>query len=168
MNRSGSAIHIALASRLSRRISLVAFVLMVPLAGLLIGWLNVPGAWYAALNKPPFNPPAWVFLPVWTVLYVLVGVAGFRSFSRQSRGVSMMLWTAQMALNFAWSPLFFSFHRIGIALAVIIAMFSTILAFMCCQWKLDRTAALLFVPYAAWVGFATVLNTSLLLLNSTL
>ena len=146
-------------SRRGNWLRLAAFVVLVPGAGLLIGLLNIPGEWYAALNKPPFNPPDWLFGPVWTVLFVLIGVAGF------PRGTAMMLWTFQMALNFAWSPLFFSLHRIGLALAVIVALFSTILAFVWRQWQADRAAALLFVPYAAWVGFAAILNISLFLLN---
>ena len=102
---------------------------------------------------------------MWTILFVLIGVAGFRTFSRQPRGTAMMLWALQMALNFTWSPVFFSLHRIDVALAVIVALFSSILAFIWRQWQVDRTAALLFIPYAAWVGFATILNTSLFALN---
>ncbi len=147
------------------RIRLAAFVLLVTGTGLLIGWLNMPGAWYASLDKPPFNPPNWVFAPVWTVLFVLIAVAGFRTFKREPRGTATKLWIVQMVLNFAWSPIFFSFHRMDVALAVIVAMFLAILAFIWRQWPVDRTAALLFMPYAAWVGFAAVLNTSLVLLN---
>ena len=146
-------------------IRLAAFVLLVTGAGLLIGWLNIPGAWYASLNKPPFNPPNWVFAPVWTGLFVLIAVAGFRSFEREPHGTAAKLWIVQMVLNFAWSPIFFSFHRMDVALAVIVAMFLAIVAFIWRQWSADRAAALLFMPYAAWVAFAAVLNTSLVLLN---
>ena len=165
VSASKSVLNRVRTSRRGDQLRLVAFVLLVPGAGLLIGWLNIPGAWYAALNKPPFNPPDWAFAPVWTILFVLIGVAGFRTFSRQPRGTAMMLWALQMALNFTWSPVFFSLHRIDVALAVIVALFSTILAFIWRQWQVDRTAALLFIPYAVWVGFATILNTSLFALN---
>jgi tryptophan-rich sensory protein len=165
MNGPRSAPNTALTSRRGNRFRLAAFVLLVTGTGFLIGWLNIPGAWYATLNKPPFNPPDWVFAPVWTALFVLIGVAGFRTFSRQPRGTEMILWTLQMALNFTWSPIFFSLHRIDFALAVILALFFTILAFVWRQWRVDQTAALLFIPYAAWVGFAAVLNASLFLLN---
>ena len=160
-----SALNHVTPSRRGNWLRLAAFVVLVPGAGLLIGVLNIPGEWYAALNKPPFNPPDWLFAPVWTVLFVLIGVAGFRTFSIQPRGTAMILWTLQMALNFAWSPLFFSLHRISVALAVIVALFSTIFAFVWRQWRADRTAALLFIPYLAWVGFAAILNISLFLLN---
>jgi tryptophan-rich sensory protein len=145
-----------------------AFICLVPAAGILIGILNRPGAWYAALTKPSFNPPDAVFAPVWTVLFVLIAVAGFRTFEADPRGTSMRLWGLQMILNFAWSPIFFSLHRMDVALGVIIALFAVIVAFIWQRWTTDRLAATLFIPYAAWVGFATLLNMSLLLLNSRL
>jgi translocator protein len=77
----------------------------------------------------------------------------------------MRLWALQMILNFAWSPIFFSLHRMDVALGVIVALFAVILAFVWRQWANDRLAATLFIPYAGWVGFATLLNVSLLRLN---
>jgi tryptophan-rich sensory protein len=142
-----------------------AFLCLVPAAGLLIGVLNRPGPCYAALNKPPFNPPDAVFAPVWTVLFLLIAVAGFRTFEAEPRGAAMKLWTVQMILNFAWSPIFFSLHRMDIALGVIVGMLVAIVAFIWRQWRVDRMAASLFLPYAGWVAFAMVLNLSLLLLN---
>ncbi|MBR0969161.1 MULTISPECIES: TspO/MBR family protein [Bradyrhizobium] len=142
-----------------------AFLCLVPAAGLLIGVLNRPGAWYAALNKPSFNPPDAVFAPVWTILFLLIAVAGFRTFEAEPRGKSMRLWGLQMILNFAWSPIFFSLHRMDVALGVIVALLAVILAFVWRRWQTDRLAAMLFIPYAGWVGFATLLNMSLLRLN---
>jgi translocator protein len=142
-----------------------AFVCLVPAAGLLIGVLNRPGAWYATLNKPSFNPPDAVFAPVWTILFLFIAVAGYRTFEAEPRGTSMKLWTVQMILNFAWPTIFFSLHRMDVALGVIIALFVVIAAFVWRQWTADRIAALLFLPYAGWVAFATSLNLSLLLLN---
>ena len=141
------------------------FMLFVTGIGLAIGALNIPGAWYAALNKPSFNPPDWIFAPVWTVLFLMIAVAGARTFEREPRGTAMKLWLVQMALNFAWSPIFFSLHRIDAALAVIVALFAAIAAFVQAQWRPDRLAALLFIPYLAWVGFAMTLNAALLLQN---
>lgn len=144
---------------------LVLFIVLVVGTGLAIGALNIPGAWYAGLNKPSFNPPDWIFAPVWTVLFLMIAVAGYRTFQRKPGGSAMKLWLLQMALNFAWSPIFFSLHRMGLGLAIIAALFATIVAFLLRQWRADRVAALLFVPYAAWVGFAAVLNAALFLLN---
>ena len=142
-----------------------AFLVVVPCAGLLIGALNIPGAWYAELNKPSFTPPNWIFAPAWTVLYFLIAEAGFRAFHSNVRGTAAKLWSVQMVLNFAWSPLFFSLHRIGLAMVVIFALLVSVLAFVRSQWFGDRSAALLFVPYAVWLGFALALNAAIFLLN---
>ena len=149
----------------SNSFGLAAFIVIVPGIGLVIGALNRPDGWYAGLDKPSFNPPDWVFAPVWTLLFLMIAVAGFRTFRRKPQRAAMRLWAVQMALNFAWSPIFFSFHRIDLALAVIVVLFGTILAFAWIQWRRDRASAALFVPYAAWVGFAALLNGALFLLN---
>jgi len=144
---------------------LAAFVVATVGIGIAIGTINLPGEWYAALHKPPFNPPNWIFGPVWSVMYVLIAVAGWRTWEREAHGVSMALWGAQMLLNFIWSPVFFSSHRIGLALAVVVALLVTIVGFIVVRWRADRAAAVLFLPYAAWVAFATLLNASIWLLN---
>lgn len=147
------------------RISLVVFLVVVIGGGLAIGSVTRPDGWYAALAKPSFNPPNWIFAPVWTILYVLVAVAGWRTFRRDAGGTAMKLWAAQLALNFLWSPVFFAAHWIGAALAVVSALLVTILAFVAATWVVDRPAAWMFVPYAAWVAFAALLNASILVLN---
>lgn len=144
---------------------LLLFVGAVVLVGLVLGYANTPGGWYAALNKPAFNPPNYLFPPVWLMLYVLIGIAGARTWSRDPRSAAMVAWAAQMALNFSWSPVFFGLHRIGLALGVIAAMLVAIVAFIALQWRSDRLSALLFVPYGAWVAFALVLNWSIFRLN---
>ncbi|MCF1474277.1 MULTISPECIES: TspO/MBR family protein [Rhizobium/Agrobacterium group] len=145
------------------------FMAAVTGIGTLIGLTNLPGDWYDGLEKPFFNPPGWIFGPVWTVLYVLIGLAGARIWqrTRQSRGASraMALWFGQMLLNFLWSPAFFGAHSTGLALIVILPMLALILAFVWQVRRLDRVAMLCFIPYAAWVAFATVLNAALFLLN---
>ena len=146
-----------------RALIYVTFLLAVVGIGLFIGTVTRPDGWYAALAKPSFNPPSWVFAPVWTLLYVLIAIAGARTFERGTGGFP--LWLGQMALNFTWSPVFFGLHRPGLALAIILALLMAILAFIATRWRADRTAALLFVPYAAWVAFAGVLNASIALLN---
>ena len=144
---------------------LLGFLVLVIGGGLAIGYLTAPGEWYAGLDKPSFNPPGWVFAPVWTVLYVLIAVAGWRTFERDRRGWPMRLWWAQLALNFLWSPVFFAAHRIGLALAIVLLMLAAILPFIVMAWRQDRVAAWLFAPYAAWVGFASVLNGAIFALN---
>jgi tryptophan-rich sensory protein len=143
----------------------LGFLVLVIGGGLAIGYLTAPGEWYAGLDKPSFNPPGWVFAPVWTALYVLIAVAGWRTFARDRRGWPMRLWWAQLALNFPWSPVFFTAHRIGLALAIVLLMLAAILAFIVMAWRQDRVAAWLFAPYAAWVGFASVLNGAIFALN---
>ena len=127
--------------------------------------MTAPGEWYAQLTKPAFNPPGWIFGPVWTVLYMLVAVAGWRAFERHRRGWPMRLWWTQLAINFLWSPVFFAAHRIGLALGVVLLLFAAILAFIAAAWRQDRVAAWLFVPYGAWVAFASALNGAIWRLN---
>ena len=141
------------------------FPLGVTAVGLLIGFLDLPGDWYARLAKPFFTPPDWLFAPVWTVLYLAIGLAGGRLWRRERYSRAMGLWWFQLALNYLWSPLFFRFHRMELALADIIALLATLLAFIATARREDRTAALLFLPYAAWVAYATALNAALLSLN---
>lgn len=143
----------------------ILFVVVVVGIGFALGSTNLPGGWYAGLTKPPFNPPNWLFAPVWSVVYLLIALAGARTWERAPRGAAMRLWAAQMLLNFTWSPIFFTWHRIGVALAVIVAMLVAIAGFIVVCWRADRIAALLFVPYLAWVAFATLLNASIFLLN---
>jgi tryptophan-rich sensory protein len=147
------------------RLALVLFLVLVAGGGLLIGWFTAPGEWYAHLQKPAFNPPNWIFAPVWTVLYVLIAIVGWRAWQREAPALPMTLWWVQLALNFLWSPTFFAAHRIGLALVIVLLLLAVILAFIAASWRLDRVAALLFAPYAVWVAFASVLNASILMLN---
>ena len=145
--------------------TLAPFVAGVVLIGLMLGYANTPGHWYAGLNKPAFNPPSYVFAPVWLTLYVCIGLAGARTCSRNPHSPAMVVWTIQMALNFLWSPAFFGLHRLGLALGIIVSLLMAIAVFIALQWRADRLAALLFVPYAVWVAFATLLNWSIYRLN---
>lgn len=149
---------------MSNPLILAAFLVVVIGGGLLIGFVTRPDAWYAGLAKPPFNPPNWIFAPVWTLLYALIAIAGARTFAG-GQGLPLALWVAQLALNFAWSPAFFRLHRPGLALAIVAALLAFILAFIVQRWQADNISALLFVPYACWVAFATLLNASIVRLN---
>ncbi|MDR3472086.1 MAG: tryptophan-rich sensory protein [Devosia sp.] len=144
---------------------LAAFILVVILVGGLVGVSNTPDVWYQGLRKPPFNPPNWVFAPVWLALYVLIAIAGWRTFLSEPWGARMGLWCGQMVLNWAWSPVWFSLHWLWPAFAIILAIVLLILAFIVASWPRDRLAAWLFVPYASWVAFAATLNFAVALLN---
>lgn len=146
-------------------ISAVAFVAIIMAISLGIGYLTAPGEWYENLNKPAFNPPSWVFGPVWTVLYVMIAIAGWRIWRTAPKSAAMPLWVAQMILNWLWSPAFFGAEAPALALAIILAMLVSIALFIAQAWRHDRWSAGLFVPYAAWVAFATTLNGSIVLLN---
>jgi tryptophan-rich sensory protein len=150
---------------MTRALGLVLFLAISLGGGLLIGTFSRPDGWYAALAKPPFNPPGWVFGPVWTLLYILIAVAGWRTWQRAPSGPAMRLWAGQMGLNLLWSPAFFVLHRPALALAIVLALLVTILAFVRVSLRPDRIAAGLFLPYAAWVGFASVLNAAIVWLN---
>lgn len=141
------------------------FIFVVVGAGLLSGLTNMPGEWYQTLEKPFFNPPPWIFGPVWTLLYVLIAIAGARIWLKAPRSAAMQLWFAQIALNMLWSPSFFGLEKPGLALVVIVMLLATIVVFMRKSEPIDRPSMLLFIPYLAWVSFATLLNASIFLLN---
>jgi tryptophan-rich sensory protein len=124
--------------------------------------------WYRALHKPFFNPPNWIFGPVWTVLYLMIAFAGWRAWrSRHSAGAGarMAVYGAQLALNLAWSIIFFGGQMIGLALAVIVLLLGVIGVNAVLFWRADRLAGWLLAPYAAWVAFAAALNFALWRLN---
>jgi translocator protein len=146
-------------------ITLAIFLALVVGVGALIGTQTAPGPWYAELDKPPLNPPNWVFGPVWFALYVLIAIAGWRTWMDNPRSTAMKFWGAQMVLNWAWSPIWFGANMPWLAFAVIIAMWLTIAGFMLTVRQRDGFSALLFAPYLAWVTFATYLNLSIALLN---
>ncbi|WP_170379579.1 TspO/MBR family protein [Ruegeria atlantica] len=143
----------------------IAFLALVMGGGILIGILTAPGDWYGQLSKPAFNPPNWVFGPVWTVLYVLIAVTGWRQFETDRSSTAMKLWWAQMGLNFLWSPTFFVLQQPWFALVVIVALLVVIVMFIARVRNSDRVSALAFLLYLAWVAFATALNLSIAILN---
>jgi translocator protein len=118
--------------------------------------------WFPTLVKPSFNPPAWVFAPVWTTLYIMMALAAWLVWLRKG---SLVLFYVQLALNFAWSLLFFGLHSPALALVDIVALWVAILLTLLAFWKVDRRAGWLLVPYLAWVSFASVLNASIWWLN---
>jgi benzodiazapine receptor len=146
-------------------VRVLVFVVAVVGIGWLIGATNLPGDWYAGLAKPGFVPPNWAFPVAWTILYIMIAVAGARTFAREPSGKAMLVWATQLVLNFAWSPVMFTMHQIGAALIILIALFVAIVTYIGLEASRDRLAAALFVPYAAWVAFAGVLNAAIWRLN---
>ncbi|CUU14035.1 TspO/MBR family protein [Bradyrhizobium barranii] len=146
-------------------LQLLVFVVGVVGIGWLIGATNLPGEWYAALAKPGFVPPNWAFPVAWTILYIMIAVAGWRTFRREPPGRAMQVWAAQLALNFVWSPVMFTMHQIGAALVILICLFVAIVTYISLETSRDRLAAALFIPYAAWVAFAGLLNAAIWRLN---
>jgi tryptophan-rich sensory protein len=125
----------------------------------------MPGAWHAALVKPPWNPPNWVFGPVWTTLYIMIAIAGWLAWRAEGLGRAVWIWIAALVLNGLWTVIFFGQQRIGLALVDIAVLLGLIGAFIAATWRPERRAALLFVPYFAWVAFATALNAAIWVLN---
>jgi benzodiazapine receptor len=127
-------------------------------------------SWYALLNKPWFTPPNWVFGPVWTVLYILMGISlamvwGAWIEKNPNAKVGLILFGIQLALNVAWSYLFFGLQSPVYGLAGIIALWIAILATVVWFWRIRKTAAVLLVPYLAWVTIASFLNYYIFVLN---
>lgn len=145
-----------------RNRTLLAFLLLTLGGGLAVALASPPGSWYAALPKPAFTPPNWIFPPVWTILYIIVAIAGARTWRRDRGGAAMRIWFAQLALGFMWSPVFFLLHDVLAAFILILAFLVAILIFIGLVWRRDRMSGLFFVPYAAWVMFAAVLNGTIL------
>lgn len=124
--------------------------------------------WYATLNRPSFNPPSWIFGPVWTTLYILMGISFFIIWKQdvsKERNRAILVYLLQLLLNFAWSFIFFYFNMIGLALVEIILLWISIVMMLVVFYKIKPIASYINIPYLLWVTFATVLNASYYFLN---
>lgn len=149
-------------------LALVGWVLL-SFAAALPGYWAPPGTWYAQLDKPSWNPPGWIFGPVWSVLYLLMGISAWIVWRKDGfarAGGALTLFLAQLGLNALWTPVFFGMKRPDLALFVIVALLVLIAATRKAFRKHDRLAAWLLVPYLLWVGFATALNAALWRMNA--
>ncbi|MBA2245451.1 MAG: tryptophan-rich sensory protein [Gemmatimonadetes bacterium] len=138
-------------------------------AGFLGSQLGEPGQWYAQLEKPSWNPPSWVFGPVWTVLYVLMGIAAWLVWKERGFGgapTALGLFLAQLVLNVAWTGIFFGLQRPDLAFLEILVLWALILATLVAFWRVRAAAGALLLPYLAWVSFATALNFAIWQLNT--
>lgn len=124
-----------------------------------------PGEWYASLAKPSWNPPGWLFGPVWSALYLLMAVAAWLVWKRRGWCRALGIYLAQLLLNSAWTPIFFGAHEIGWAFAAIIALWVAIVCTMIAFLRVSKPAGWMLVPYLAWVSFAAFLNFTLWRMN---
>jgi len=145
--------------------------IMIPLViGFISGFFTASGVneWYTTLNRPSFNPPNWLFGPVWTTLYILMGISLYLVWKQpasDTRNSAIWIFALQLTLNFFWSIIFFYWHQIGIALIEIIVLWGLILLMIYRFYHINPTAAWLNIPYLLWVSFATVLNAAYWKLN---
>lgn len=133
-----------------------------------IGSFFMPGEWYASLKKPSWNPPNWIFGPVWTVLYTVMAIAAWLVWKRGGfavQTVALSLFLAQLFFNALWSPLFFGLHRPALAFADILLLWLTLLGTIFAFWKVRPVAGALLLPYLVWVTFASALNFTLWQMN---
>ncbi len=131
------------------------------------GAIFQPGPWYWDLTQPALTPPSWIFTPVWLILYLMIAVAGWLTWRKVAslKHPAVICWGAQLVLNALWSWFFFGLENPELALIDILCLFLLILAFIKYALPVARAAALLFVPYALWVGFAAYLNLGIVVLN---
>ncbi|RZL34185.1 MAG: tryptophan-rich sensory protein, partial [Pedobacter sp.] len=145
----------------------LAFIINIAITlsiGALGGWATAKSVqtWYPKLNKPSFNPPNWLFAPVWTSLYVLIGIAAYLVWIRRDRIIhlprTIAIYFIQLILNLAWSFIFFYLHEIGFALFEILILLAVIIINAVMFYKINKWAGLIFIPYILWVSFASFLT----------
>jgi tryptophan-rich sensory protein len=141
-------------------LKLVGFITIAFFAALPAAWIGT-GAWYAELRKPSWAPPGWIFGPVWTILYIMMGVAAWGVWRRVGWSTPIALWFLQLAMNCAWTPIFFGLRQPGWAFAEIVVLWVAILATTRSFSKSVPWTGFLMMPYLAWVSFAAVLNFSI-------
>lgn len=155
---------------MNKALKLLSMVIICEGVGVLGSIFTVPAisTWYIFLNKPTFNPPNWIFGPVWTILYFLMAVSLFllleKKLKKQKRNL-IILFSIQLLLNFLWSVIFFGFHLPLIAFIEIMLLWLSIALLIIDFWKFSKVASLLLVPYISWVSFALMLNLFSVLLN---
>ncbi len=155
---------------MNRYLKLTLCILLPLLIGGFSGYATASGisSWYVGLNKPFFNPPNYLFGPVWSMLYILMGISFYRILQSQDSELkrkAILIFCIQLVLNFLWSFLFFRFQMLAISFIEIIIMWISIATMIYTFTKIDKTAAYLQIPYLLWVSFASVLNAAIWYLN---
>ncbi len=144
--------------------SLLFWIVLTLAAGLISGTVSRPDAWYYALHKPEWTPPNWVFTPVWILLYILMGIAAWlvwKKSAEKSVVIAIGLFIIQLALNAAWTWIFFGLHNPGMAFVEICLLWVAILLTSLAFWRIYPPAAGLLLPYLLWAAFAATLNFSI-------
>ncbi len=157
--------------RLSSTEKLIISIAIPLIGGFLSGFLAMRNVteFYSMLVKPSFSPPAWIFAPAWTILYVLMGIAAFLIWEKglNIAGVipALAIFLIQLALNFSWTPIFFGLQSIAGGFIVIVILWIAVLITIILFWRLNKIAGLLLIPYLLWITFATALNYFIMKLN---
>lgn len=152
-------------------LKLIGSVLLCELVGIMSTPFTIASipTWYRTLNKPFFSPPNWIFGPVWTILYALMGVSLYlvweKGIKNRKTKTALLYFFIQLALNFLWTFIFFGFHSPLAAFVTIVILWIMILVSIRKFYPLSKTAAYLLIPYILWVSFASVLNFSIIVLN---
>jgi benzodiazapine receptor len=156
------------------KIAAILKLIIVCILCLSVGWIgslftDSVSVWYQNLNKPVFNPPGWIFAPVWTVLYIMMGISAYliwqKGVPKRKVKIALIFFTVQLLLNAIWTPLFFGLNSPFAAFVDIIFLWLAILTTIVLFYKLSRAAAFLLIPYILWVTFAAVLNFSIMVMN---
>ena len=155
---------------MNKTLKLILCILLPLIVGVISGVATATGVntWYVNLNKPSFNPPNYLFGPVWTMLYILMGISFYlilKSANPILKKRAVIIFCVQLFLNFCWSFLFFKFQILGVAFIEIILLWFSICIMLIAFYKINKTAYYLQIPYLLWVSFATVLNGSIWVLN---
>ena len=156
---------------MKKALGILVFVLVCELAGVIGSFFTAPSVpgWYVGLAKPPFNPPGWIFAPVWTILYAMMGLSAYLIYEKGPRRSevrkALAVFAGQLLLNTLWSIVFFGAHMILGAAVLIVVLWVMIVATIWLFSRISKAAAYLLVLYILWVSFATVLNISLYVLN---
>ena len=148
--------------------ALIVSILIAYAAAFLGSLVTTPSIanWYATLNKPSFNPPNYLFGPVWTLLFTLMAISAYLVWRKQKKiTAELKIYGVQLGLNFLWSYLFFGLQRPGLALFEILLLWIFIALTITKFYKVDKLAAYLLIPYILWVSFAAFLNYSIVILN---
>ena len=148
-------------------VKLAISIIVCQLAGIIgsVFTADSVSTWYTELIKPSFNPPNWLFGPVWISLYILMGISLYLVWSKSKNGVAMMIFFIQLALNTIWSIIFFGLKMPGLAFIEIIFLWAVILLTIVQFHKIHRVSAYLLIPYILWVSFAALLNLAIYILN---